>query len=51
MKPCQRMAYAEGEDIHSEPSIGSLRVPNRSLLLVIRPANIKDLVVVDRFLQ
>lgn len=44
-------AHAEGEDACSEPSIGSLRVPNRSPKLVFRPANIRALVVVDRFLQ
>lgn len=55
MKPCQMTAcggaHAEGEDAFSEPNIGSLRVPNRSPLLVLRPENIKGLVVVDRFLQ
>lgn len=55
VKPRQMMAYggahAEGEDTCSEPNMGSLRVPNRSPLLVFRPANIRGLVVVDRFLQ
>lgn len=55
MKACQMMAHggahAEGEDACPEPNIGSLRVPTRSPLLVFRSANIRGLMVVDRFLQ